>query len=318
MPGVQALVAFRTQMTPANPSGLRLSSSPGPPQSLHSELGCQHRICRQAIISSLNESTFLNTSKPRLRFVARIQAFWVQRMKPHMNTLRPLAWRRAVRLSGVALVVPLGLLAAPFSAQATVSGGCTATATASKSGAIDLAVASSWHVKDADVLNGQATAPTPQKSAQLKVLLFGIGLPLLDKQGNSVSGAAGPYRIADYDHYTRVLAVAGTSNTCDGSILIIVDDVAPLSTWAGILGVIAALLGIIGLVATMFQFPSGSARVVGMVVGVVAGLGTGLLLQQDAILDPANFLGLLLPGGGAILGLILPGIAYRGRTAPTA
>ena len=86
---------------------------------------------------------------------------------------------------------------------------------------------------------------------------FGIGLPLLDKQGNSVSGAAGPYRIADYDHYTRVLAVAGTSNTCDGSILIIVDDVAPLSTWAGILGVIAALLGIIGLVATMFQFPSG-------------------------------------------------------------
>jgi hypothetical protein len=239
-------------------------------------------------------------------------------MKLHMNTLRLLAWRRVVRLSGVALVVPLGLLAAPVSAQATVSGGCTATATASKSGAIDLAAASNWHVKDADVLNGQATAPTPQKSAQLKVLIFGIGLPLLDKQGNSVSGAAGPYRIADYDHYTRVLAVAGTSNTCDGNILIIVDDVAPLSTWAGILGVIAALLGIIGLVATMFQFPSGSARVVGMVVGVVAGLGTGLLLQQDAILDPANFLGLLLPGGAAILGLILPGIAYRGRIAPPA
>ena len=262
------------------------------------------------------ESTFLNASKPRLRFVARIQAFWVQRMKLDMKTLWPLAWRRVVRLSSVALVVPIGVLAAPVSAQATLSGGCTATATASKSGAIDLAAASSWHVKDADVLNGQATAPTPQKSAQLKVLLFGIGLPLLDKQGNSVSGAAGPYRIADYDHYTRVLAVAGTSNTCDGNILIIVDDVAPLSTWAGILGVIAAVLGIIGLVATMFQFPSGSARVVGMVVGVVAGLGIGLLLQQDAILDPANFLGLLLPGGAAILGLILPGIAYRGPIAP--
>jgi len=112
--------------------------------------------------------------------------------------------------------------------------------------------------------------------------------------------------------------VAGTSNACDGNVLIIVDDVAPLSTWAGILGAIAAVLGIIGLVATMFQFPSGSARVVGLIVGLVAGLGVGLLLQQAAILDPANFLGLLLPGGGAILGLILPGIAYRGRIAPPA
>ncbi len=235
-----------------------------------------------------------------------------------MDTLRPHGLRRVARLAGVALLVLIGLLAAPVFAQATVSGGCTATATASKSGPIDLAVASTWHVKDADVLNGQATAPTAQKSAQLKVLLFGIGLPLLDKQGNSVSGAAGPYRIADYDHYTRVLAVAGTSNTCDGNILIIVDDVAPLSTWAGILGVIAAVLGIIGMVATLFQFPSGSARVVGMIVGLVAGLGIGLLLQEGAILDPANFLGLLLPGGGAVLGLILPGIAYRGRVAPPA
>src|SRR5690242_12049440 len=183
-----------------------------------------------------------------------------------MNTLRPLGFRGVAHVSGVALFLLIGLLVAPLSAKATVHGGCTATATASKSGTIDLAVASTWHVKDADVLNGQAGAPTAQKSAQLKVLLFGIGLPLLDAQGNSVSGAAGPYRIADYDRYTRVLAVAGTSNTCDGSVLIIVDDVAPLSTWAGILGVIAAVLGIIGLVATMFQFPSGSARVVGMVV----------------------------------------------------
>jgi hypothetical protein len=236
----------------------------------------------------------------------------------HMDPLRPLGLRGIARLSGVALLVVIILLAAPVSAQATVRGGCTATATASKSGAIDLTVASSWHVKDADVLNGQATAPTPQKFAQLKVLLFGIGLPLLDKQGNSVSGAAGPYLIADYDRYTRVLAVAGTSNTCDGNILIIVDDVAALSTWAGVVGLIAAVLGIIGLVATLFQFPSGSARVVGMIVGLVAGLGIGLVLQQVAILDPANFLGLLLPGGAAILGLILPGIAYRGRIAPPA
>jgi len=62
-------------------------------------------------------------------------------MNFHMNALRPLVWRRVLRLCTVALAVPVGLLAAPVSADATVSGGCTATATASKSGAIDLAVA---------------------------------------------------------------------------------------------------------------------------------------------------------------------------------
>src|SRR5260370_25677415 len=137
-------------------------------------------------------------------------------------------------------------------------------------------------------------------------MIFGIGLLLLDRQGNSPSGVAGPYLIADYDRYTRVLSVAGTSTTCDGSILVIVDDVAPLATWAGILGLIFLVLGLIGLVATSFQFPNGSARVVGMVVGLVGGLGLGLLLQQGAILDPAHIFVLLLPAGGAHLMLNEP------------
>jgi hypothetical protein len=111
-PGVQAPVAFRTQVTPANPSGLRLSNSPGPPPSSLSGLGCQHGTCRQAMIYSL-----------------------------------------------------------------------------------------------------------PPKN----VFLTPLNRDSLDKQGNSVSGAAGPYRIADYDRYTRVLAVAETSNTCDGNILIAVE-----------------------------------------------------------------------------------------------
>jgi len=220
-----------------------------------------------------------------------------------------------VRASCAWLIVLISLLVAPVAGQARVSGGCTATATASKSGAIDLTTATVWHVKDADVINGLGNAPTAQKSAQLKVLMFGIGLPLLDRQGNSPSGAAGPYLIADYDRYTRVLSVAGTSTTCDGSILVIVDNVAPLGTWAGVLGLIALLLGLIGLVATSIQSPSGSARVVGMIVGLVAGLGLGLVLQQGAVLDPANVLGLLLPAGGALLGFIVPGVFHRPRVA---
>src|SRR6266545_3282028 len=134
--------------------------------------------------------------------------------------------------------------------------------------------------------------------------------------GTSTSGAAGPYRIADYYPYSRVLAVAGTSTSCDGSVLIIVDDVSPLTTWAGVLGLIAALLGLIGLLATLTQVPTGNIRIVGMVVGVVAGLGVGLLLQEMAILDPANPLGLLFPGGGAVLGFLVPGL-LRSQTLPS-
>lgn len=219
------------------------------------------------------------------------------------------------KVTCVTLLAFMGLAVMSLPAEANVNGGCTASATASKSGTVDLAVATTWHVKDADVINGKANAPTAQKFARLNVLLFGIGLPLLDDTGNSQSGAAGPYRIADYDRYTRVLSIGGTSTSCDGNILIIVDDVAPLATWAGILGLIAAVLGFIGLFASLFQFPSGSARLVGMVVGVVAGLGLGLLLQEAAILDPANVLGLLLPAGGAFVGLIVPGFAHRRTVA---
>lgn len=220
------------------------------------------------------------------------------------------------KASFVALLALACLGVTSAAAQANVTG-CHATATASKSGTVDLATTSTWHVTDADVINGQANAPTSQNFGQLKVLFFGIGLPLLDTKGNAASASAGPYRISDYDRYTRVLSVGGTSNTCNGNVMIVVDDVAPLATWAGIIGLIALALGLIGLIASMFQVPTGSARIVSLVVGVVAGLGLGLLLQQAAILDPANILGLLLPVGGAVVGLIVPGLAHGRRLVAT-
>ena len=220
-----------------------------------------------------------------------------------------------VRALWVALIVLMSLLFAPAAGQARVSGGCTASATASRSGSVDLTTATVWHVTDSDVINGQARSPSPQRSAQLKVVIFGVGLPLLDRQGNNTTGAAGPYRIADYDHYSRVLSVAGTSTSCDGAVLIIVDDVAPLFTWAGIIGLIATVIGLIGLIASLFLQPSGSSRVVGMIVGLLAGLGVGLLLQESATLDPANAFGLAFPAAGAVIGLVVPGAFHRRSAA---
>jgi hypothetical protein len=220
-----------------------------------------------------------------------------------------------VRASCAWLIVLISLMVAPVAGEARVSGGCTASATATRSGSVDLTTATVWHVTDTDVISGEARSPSLQRSAQLKVVIFGVGLPLLDRQGNSTTGAAGPYRIADYDHYSRVLSVAGASTSCDGAILIIVDDVAPLATWAGILGLIATLLGLIGLIASLFLQRAGSSRVVGMIVGFLAGLGVGLLLQEAATLDPANALGLAFPAAGAVIGLVVPGVFGRQRAA---
>src|SRR5260370_11373857 len=137
--------------------------------------------------------------------------------------------RRAmvVRASCAWLIVLISLLVAPVAGQGRVSGGCTATATASRSGAIDLTTATVWHVKDADVINGSGKAPTAQKAAQLKVLMFGIGLPRLDRQGNSPSGDAGPARIADYARYTRARAVGGASTPRTGSSLVVAAEAGP-------------------------------------------------------------------------------------------
>lgn len=212
-------------------------------------------------------------------------------------------------------MVLVALVAAPLSTQALVNGGCKASATASTSGTVDLTTAKVWHVTHADELSGEGRSPTSQKVAHLKVVMFGIGLPLLDRTGNSLSGTAGPYKISDYDRYTRVLSVAGTSTGCDGTILIIVDDVSPLSTLAGVLGLIAAVLGIVGLVASLFLSPTGSSRVVAMIVGLLGGLGVGAVLQQEAILDPGSLFGLLLPVGGAVIGLFITGALRRPSVA---
>src|SRR4029077_12009883 len=121
-----------------------------------------------------------------------------------------------VRTSCGWLIVLISLLVAPVAGQARVSGGCSASATASRSGSVDLTTAKVWHVTDADVISGEGRSPSPQRSAQLKVVIFGVGLPLLDRQGNSTTGTAGPYRIADYDHYSRVLSVAGSTGRRGG------------------------------------------------------------------------------------------------------
>src|SRR5207245_3852106 len=98
------------------------------------------------------------------------------------------------RVSCAFLLVLIGLVVVPAAVPAKVNGGCTATGTASKSGAVNLTSASVSHVTAAHVLTGEAKAPSRQKVAELKVVISGDGLPLLDRTGNSTVATAGWYR----------------------------------------------------------------------------------------------------------------------------
>jgi len=207
------------------------------------------------------------------------------------------------------------LAAAPASARATVNGGCTATAKASKSGSVDLTTADVWHLRHEDVVNGEGKAPAAQTFAQVQVVTFGIGATILDGKENSQSGTAGPYKVSDYDRYTRVLLLTGKSNSCDGSLLIIVDDVNPLATLAGVVGVIVGVLALLGMLATLSLAPTFSSRAVGVVLGLLAGLGLGEVLQQVDFLDPRSWLVIALPAVGVFIGAIVPGLLYRGGVA---
>lgn len=55
-----------------------------------------------------------------------------------------------VRVACISLLVLVGLALASMSAEALVNAGCKATATASKSGTVDLKTAKVWHVTDVD------------------------------------------------------------------------------------------------------------------------------------------------------------------------
>src|SRR5260370_2428049 len=112
--------------------------------------------------------------------------------------------RVVVRGSCAWLIVLISLVIAPVAGQARVSGGCTASATASRSGPVDLTTATVWHVTHPDVINGAASSPSLHKSGQLKMVIFDAVLPLLDPQLTTTPGTPHPSPIPPPSHPPRV------------------------------------------------------------------------------------------------------------------
>ena len=246
---------------------------------------------------------------------------------------RPKLWERelhecfrgrpwvATHVDRVALPLAIGLafglvLLSTRPAHALIdTGSCTAKATGSVSGQIDLSTAKDWNLVNQDVVNGSGSTGSEGKltGVTVNVDFFGIGFPIISNSKTGTGGSAGPYTVADFSRFARVVGAHGTAGggVCKGSIKITVTDVSALGTVAGGGGAVLGVLGLIGLVITLFSSGSIGARLGGAVAGLLSGIGFGFLLQQTGALSPTSLVGLVVPGVGLLAGAVLPGIFSR-------
>lgn len=227
---------------------------------------------------------------------------------------------RRLRVFVVAAALAAGaatFVAAP--AGAIVSGPCTAQATADGN-AIDLTSATVWHMSRNAIVQGSGHSEPELTSVSVAVSILGLGIPVFSSSGKGHGGDAGPFHAQDYSGIVRVIGASGVAGPCSGSVMIIFDDQTPLGTMAGRAGLGLLLVGILGMLLSAWRGRGGGAIAGGLIFGILAGVGAGLVAEEAGLLDPFNKLDLLVVGGGALLGLVL-GIAggrRRPKATPTA
>ncbi len=195
------------------------------------------------------------------------------------------------------------------------TGSCTARATGSATGPIDLTTATDWNLINQDVVTGVGSTGSEGRltGVTVSVDFFGIGFPILSNNKTGTGGSAGPYSVADYSRFARIIGAHGTAGggVCKGSIKITVTDISALGTVAGGGGAVLGVVALIGLVATLFSSGSIGARFGGALAGLISGIGFGFLLQQIGTLSPTSLVGLVVPGLGLVAGAVLPGVLSR-------
>jgi hypothetical protein len=217
----------------------------------------------------------------------------------------------------LALAVTVGAaLATPASqALAVITGGCTASGSASRSGSVDLATEAEWRLRRDDVVNVSGRAPREQTAAQASAYAFFVPIALLVATGKGPEGSAGPYAVSDYAWIARVFVVAGSSDTCSGSIRIVIEDVNQFATLVGGGGLLLFLVGMLGVIASALGRGLGPRLLGGGLGGLLAGFGLALLLPQLGVIDPRDPIALVLLVVGLIIGTLAASIP--GRRPPT-
>jgi len=204
------------------------------------------------------------------------------------------------------------LLALPFSASATVTGGCQVTGTSTSGGSVDLTTATEWHMRSDDVAGGSGTAPSPQKSSEVAAYALGIGIPIASGSGDgSAAGSVDGVEISTYAILGARFTVAGSSSGdsggCAGQVTVILDDVNPLFTVLGGGGLLLALLGVLVLLWAARSPASCAGRFLAGLFGGLGGLGVALAMEQFGYLDPTKPFGLATAIGAALIGFMLNG-----------
>jgi hypothetical protein len=209
-----------------------------------------------------------------------------------VSNLRQLLLALAVMVGGV--------LATPASPTlAAITGGCTASGSASRSGSVDLATATEWRLRSDDVVNASGRAPREQTAAQASAYAFFVPIALL------------VYAVSDYAWIARVFVVAGSSDTCSGSIRIVIEDVNPFATLVGGGGLLLFLVGMLGVIASALGRGLGPRLLGGGLGGLLVGFGLALLLPQLGVIDPRDPIALVLLVLGLIIGTLAASIPGR-------
>ena len=195
--------------------------------------------------------------------------------------------RRVIRGASVVLAAAALLAGAPGPVAATVRGGCEVTGTSTSGGAIDLTTQPVWHVRSSDRISGAGTAPVPQTHATVRATALGFAIPIGGGPADPTTAAeSGTFEISTFAVLGRVFLISGESTGpaggCDGEVLVVIDDVNPLLTALGGGGLIAVLIGLLGLTWSL-RNPTGLVRCgVGVVAMALIGAGGSLVLQQTA------------------------------------
>jgi hypothetical protein len=211
-----------------------------------------------------------------------------------------------MRLVGAIGLAAVGAAMWAGATTATVNGPCTVTGIAT-SGTVDLTTATEWHLLRSDVAGGNGTASSEQTAATVSVYALGLAIPVASGEGDGdTQGSVSGVSVEPFALIAKRWTVAGSSDSCSGQVLVIIDDVEPYTTATGGGGIIVALVA--GALMLLTARGSGvGSKIVGGLLGGVAGPGLALALEQFGVVDPTSFIGLGIVGVGLVVGFLVGG-----------
>jgi hypothetical protein len=222
---------------------------------------------------------------------------------------------RARVIVGVLMALAATVVASAGVGAAGEPATCTIQTLGTVSGPVNLSAARELHLRQGEAVTIRLLASSPQSHAQPGVTLFGFGLPLPAEAVKYAYFVEGPHPVADPSHIARALAFSFRTESCSTSLLAVVDDQNPLFTLVGGGGAALAVLATMGLLVLRDEPARFSRRMLGALLGLLAGIGLSLLLQQLLWLDPRSYDTLIPPAVGLILGAVSPGaLATRPST----